>query len=147
MITSMSSSSAAARMAVRGLPARTSYKALADALAKEGHIAVYGIYFATDHADLESASEATLQQILALMKADPKLTLEVQGHTDNTGTHDHNQALSEQRAAPVVAWLVKNGVAAARLTSAGYADSKPVGDNTNAQGRALNRRVELKKTS
>lgn len=118
---------------------------LAQQLASQGHVALYGIYFDLDKATLRPDSEATLEQVLVLLKGDPKLTLEIQGHTDNTGTHD--QPLSEQRAAAVVKWLVDHGVVATRLTSKGYAETKPVENNGTPQGRAKNRRVELLKTS
>jgi outer membrane protein OmpA-like peptidoglycan-associated protein len=116
---------------------------LASALADQGHVALYGIYFDTDKATLKPESEATLQQVRALLVAQPALKLEVQGHTDNTSTPAHNQKLSEDRAASVDAWLVAHGIDGARLVPKGYAASKPVADNATPQGRALNRRVEL----
>jgi outer membrane protein OmpA-like peptidoglycan-associated protein len=118
---------------------------LKQALERDGHIAVYGIYFDIDKATIKSESEATLQQILDLLKSNPSLALRIEGHTDNTGTHEHNQPLSEQRAASVKAWLVERAVAASRLATAGYAETHPVGDNKTPQGRSLNRRVELAK--
>jgi outer membrane protein OmpA-like peptidoglycan-associated protein len=75
--------------------------------------------------------------------ADWKVTIE--GHTDSTSTHDHNQTLSEKRAAAVKAYLVKAGIAADRLDTAGLAETKPIAPNTDALGRAQNRRVELAK--
>ena len=117
--------------------------ALAEALARAGHIALYGIYFDVDQSTLKPASEATLRQILALLEADPKLVLRVEGHTDNSGARAHNQTLSEARAASVVAWLAAHGIAGGRLTAAGFADTRPVAANTTPEGRAKNRRVEL----
>lgn len=118
---------------------------LKQALDEVGHVALYGIYFDLDKAMLRSEAEATLEQIRALLVKYGELQLEIQGHTDNTGTHDHNQTLSAERAASVKAWLVAHGIAAARLTTAGYAETKPVATNTTAEGRQLNRRVELAK--
>lgn len=69
--------------------------------------------------------------------------LVVEGHTDSQNTDEFNQKLSEDRAKAVVAWLVKNGIAPGRLQPVGYGESRPVADNDTAEGRALNRRVEV----
>ena len=122
-------------------------KKLADALAKDGHVAVYGIYFDVDKAVLRPDSETALQHILQLLRDNPTLAVEVQGHTDNTGTAARNAVLSDERAASVKQWLVEHGIAVGRLTAKGYGDSQPVGDNKTPDGRAKNRRVELKKAS
>ena len=119
--------------------------AMAEAIEKTGSVAVYGINFDTGKATLTAGSEQVLQEVLSLMKGQPAWRFEVQGHTDNVGAGTANQALSEQRAAAVVGWLVKNGVDTARLTAKGYGDTQPVAENTNDEGRAKNRRVELKK--
>ena len=66
------------------------------------------------------------------------------GHTDNVGAKGYNQKLSENRAGAVKAYLVKKGVDASKLTSAGYGDTQPVADNKTAAGRQKNRRVEMK---
>ena len=118
---------------------------LARAIAEQGHVALYGIYFDTDKSTLKPESQATLQQLLALLLAHPDMKLEVQGHTDSTSTPAHNQKLSEERAASVKAWLLAHQIDAVRLTTRGYAATQPVADNATAQGRALNRRVELAK--
>jgi len=83
--------------------------------------------------------------VLALLQGQPDWKLRIEGHTDSTGTREGNQALSQQRAAAVVAWLVKNGVAVSRLAAVGLGDTKPVADNKTEEGRARNRRVELAK--
>ncbi len=70
--------------------------------------------------------------------------VEVEGHTDSTATKQHNQRLSEQRAAAVKAYLVDKGIAADRLTTRGYGEDRPVGDNGTEEGRFKNRRVEFK---
>jgi hypothetical protein len=118
---------------------------LKQALDADGHVAVYGIYFDVDKATLRAEAEAALVQIRDLLKKDPTLKLEVQGHTDNTGTHEHNVTLSADRAAAVKAWLIAHGTDSARLTTNGYAETKPVGPNTTPEGRQKNRRVELAK--
>ena len=135
--------SAAYAVEIADLGAAAKQDKLAKALSEEGHIALYGIYFDTDKATLRPDSEATLLQIQKLLITQSALKLEIQGHTDNTGTRPHNDTLSEQRAAAVKAWLIAKGIGGDRLTSKGYADTKPVAPNTTPQGRALNRRVEL----
>jgi len=87
-----------------------------------------------------------LDQVVALLKQDQSLKLEVQGHTDNVGAAAANLKLSQDRAAAVKDYLVTTGgIAAARLTTAGFGDTKPVAPNTTDEGRAQNRRVELVK--
>jgi outer membrane protein OmpA-like peptidoglycan-associated protein len=80
-----------------------------------------------------------------LLKARLDLKLEVQGHTDNVGGADYNQKLSEARANTVVNWLKAKGITADRLSARGYGLTKPIADNGSDEGRAKNRRVELKK--
>ena len=102
-----------------------------------------GIKFKTASAKLTKSSYSTLDDIADLMIRIPEANLEVQGHTDNKGSDLKNLKLSEARAAAVVKYLVKKGVAKDRLRSEGYGSSKPIADNGNAAGRAQNRRVEL----
>ena len=119
---------------------------MADALATKGVIDLYGIYFDTDKTDVKPESTAVLDEIATLLKIDRSLKLEVSGHTDNTGTKDHNLKLSQGRAQAVVQILVaKYGIDAKRLVAKGYGDTKPVAPNTTDDGRAKNRRVELRK--
>ena len=82
---------------------------------------------------------------LALPTQDPSLMLEVQGHTDNVDSEDYNQKLSNARSRAVVAWRVKQGVAANRLSFKGYGKTVPVASNDSDEGRAKNRRVEIAK--
>ncbi len=83
-----------------------------------------------------------------LLQGDSALALEVQGHTDNTGTKDGNLKLSKERAEAVKAYVVeKGGIAADRLTTAGLGDAVPVADNGTEEGRAQNRRVVLVRKS
>jgi OOP family OmpA-OmpF porin len=119
---------------------------MADALATKGNINLYGIYFDVDKTDIKPESDKTLHEVASLLKIDRSLKLEIGGHTDNTGDKNHNLKLSQDRAATVVASLVKNyGVDAARLRAQGYGGSKPVASNATEDGRAKNRRVELRK--
>ncbi len=119
---------------------------LAKALSETGSIALHNILFDTGKATITPGSSKELQLVIDVLTADATLRLEVQGHTDNTGTPASNLALSQQRADAVRAYLIKTGgVAAARLTAVGFGDTKPVAPNTTDEGKAQNRRVELVK--
>ena len=119
---------------------------MAKALSATGKIDIYGILFDVDKTELKPESRATLEEVARLLKSDPSLRLEVAGHTDNTGGADHNMKLSAGRAAAVVNALVNAyGIDKARLQPKGYGDTKPVASNDSEQGRAKNRRVELRK--
>lgn len=121
----------------------------ADELKKEldsaGHVAIYGIYFDFDKSNLKPGSEKMLIEMVKLMKNYPDLKVEIQGHTDSIGTKEYNLNLSERRAKTVKSFLVLYGVDPARMTTKGYGLSNPVASNKTEEGKALNRRVELKK--
>ena len=117
---------------------------LAERLENEGKVDLYGIYFDTDKATLKSESEATLNQVLGLLKSKPDLRLEIGGHTDSQAGDAYNLDLSKRRAQAVVKWLTDKGIAATRLVAQGFGESRPVADNESAAGRALNRRVEIR---
>ncbi|MBF0170160.1 MAG: OmpA family protein [Nitrospinae bacterium] len=110
----------------------------------QGYVALY-LTFATGKETLDPASAPIIDQVVALMKENPVLALSVEGHTDNVGAPKANLALSQARAKSVVAALTAKGVAASRLTSAGFGQDRPVADNRSEEGRAKNRRVELVK--
>jgi OOP family OmpA-OmpF porin len=119
---------------------------MAQALAAEGRISLYGIYFDFNKSAVKPESAPTLEQIAALLKAQPKLALDVVGHTDNVGGADYNRKLSQRRADAVVAALVEGyAIDDSRLTPGGAGMDKPVADNGSEEGRAKNRRVELVK--
>lgn len=130
---------------VADVGAEAAADALRRTLASEGHVALYGIYFDTDSAIPKPESEATLKNVLQLLQSDAALRLEIGGHTDDSGNADHNAKLSNDRAASVKSWLIAHGIGAARLESHGYGAAKPVADNHTAEGKAKNRRVELRK--
>jgi outer membrane protein OmpA-like peptidoglycan-associated protein len=116
---------------------------LAQRLASQGRAVLYGIYFDSDSATIKPESQPTLDEVLAVLKTEPSLKLQVAGHTDSTNTDAYNLQLSQRRAESVVRWLTEHGVTAERLTAKGYGKSQPVADNATASGRALNRRVEV----
>lgn len=119
-------------------------KDLLDKLNKDGFVALY-INFDTAKATIKPDSAKVLDEVAAMLKSAPALKIEVGGHTDNVGGAEANQKLSEARAQSVVAALGQRGIAASRLTAKGYGQSAPVADNRSEEGRAKNRRVELKK--
>jgi outer membrane protein OmpA-like peptidoglycan-associated protein len=115
-----------------------------DKISTTGRVALYGIYFDTGDATIKAESMPTIKQIVKLMKSDPALSLVVVGHTDSQGDFTANVRCSERRALAVVSALVKQGqFAPARLTAFGAGMSAPAAPNTDDEGRARNRRVEL----
>ena len=120
--------------------------AMAKDISATGHVALYGIHFDTDKADIKPESQPALEEITKLLKQDSSMKLFIVGHTDNVGAHDYNLGLSERRATAVVKELTtKHGIAAARLKPAGVGMLSPVAPNDSEEGRAKNRRVELVK--
>jgi outer membrane protein OmpA-like peptidoglycan-associated protein len=102
------------------------------------------IQFALDSAVILPDSFGLLTEIAdTLIRHGEIKRVEVQGHTDNSGTPDHNKILSEQRAEAVVAWLTQHGVTSDRLVARGYGQEKPLVPNVTAGNRAQNRRVQF----
>jgi len=109
-----------------------------------GRVAIYGILFDTNKADIQPASKASLDQIGALLKQQTSLKLHVVGHTDNVGNLPANLDLSRRRANAVAAVLTRDyGISKERLTANGVASLAPIASNSSDAGRAKNRRVEL----
>ncbi|MBK6898776.1 MAG: OmpA family protein [bacterium] len=121
-------------------------KTLRDQLAQDGRIVTHGILFDSGSAVIKAESYKTLADLGELLKADAGLRLSIEGHTDSEGADDANRALSLQRAASVKDYLGSAfGIAADRLEVKGLGETKPLGTNDTAEGRANNRRVELVK--
>jgi OmpA-OmpF porin, OOP family len=122
-------------------------KKLYDALAAKGRVATQGIYFDTGSDRIRPESTPTLKEIGAMLKDHPELKLTIEGHTDNVGSAESNQALSEKRAAAVRQFLIdRYQMDAARLQAKGLGQTKPAGSNDTPEGRQNNRRVELVKS-
>lgn len=115
------------------------------ALDAEGRVQLHGILFDLDKSSLQPESTRQLQHVVILLKDNPDLTLEVQGHTDDQGSDEYNMKLSQLRAETVVAYLGLFGIDSSRLVPKGYGESKPVMPKTTEEARAANRRVELVK--
>ncbi|MFC1534922.1 OmpA family protein, partial [Thermodesulfobacteriota bacterium] len=103
-----------------------------------------GVYFDTAKRDLKPESFSILDEVVSVLKENPSLKVEVQGHTDNRGSKRYNQKLSENRARSVMGYFISRGIGRGRLSAKGYGITQPAATNATPEGRALNRRVELK---
>jgi OOP family OmpA-OmpF porin len=118
--------------------------AMSKGLAAEGKIAIYGLYFDTDKADIKPESKPQLDEMAKLLTTMPSLKVYIVGHTDNQGALEYNRNLSQKRAESVVKALTSQyGIAASRLAAHGVANLAPVASNEGEAGRSKNRRVEL----
>ncbi|HSP33038.1 MAG TPA: OmpA family protein [Thermoanaerobaculia bacterium] len=101
------------------------------------------VLFDVDNATLRQESRATLRELATNLQRYPDELVDVEGHTDSTGTAQHNQVLSEERASSVRTFLVDNGVTSRSVTAVGYGETRPKASNSTPEGRQLNRRVEI----
>ncbi|MEP5612683.1 MAG: OmpA family protein [Cyclobacteriaceae bacterium] len=107
-------------------------------------VALHHVYFDFGTSHLKDESEPSLNVIKNLLQANPKLRIEIGGHTDNVGDDQANQNVSLKRAESVLNWLTNNGVSSSRLTAKGYGATKPIASNDDEkEGRELNRRIEI----
>ncbi len=102
------------------------------------------IYFETNKATLQKQSYLAIQKLLEFLFYNPNIIIEINAHTDNVGNDESNQVLSLQRAQAVADYLIEKGIGKNRLMVKGYGSKFPVADNTSEEGRALNRRVNIK---
>jgi outer membrane protein OmpA-like peptidoglycan-associated protein len=102
-----------------------------------------GNNFKFDSATLTPGAKDTLQQTIRILKDNPTVNVEIQGHTDWIGTDQYNQALSERRANSVRAYFIEQGISASRITTIGFGEARPTATNETAAGRALNRRTVI----
>jgi OmpA-OmpF porin, OOP family len=115
-----------------------------DEINKNGFIALY-INFDTGKSDIKPDAQPTVREIVAMLDASPSLKIAIEGHTDNVGAAATNKTLSDKRAKSVMAAVAAGGIAADRLSAAGFGAERPIADNRGEEGRAKNRRVELVK--
>jgi OOP family OmpA-OmpF porin len=121
-------------------------KTLKQQLDESGKIVTHGILFDSGSDKIKGESYKTLADIGALLTDNPTLRLSIEGHTDSDGADDYNMTLSQKRAASVRDYLIANyKIAADRLESKGWGESKPIDTNDTPEGKANNRRVELVK--
>lgn len=102
-----------------------------------------GILFDVDKTDLKTAAKSNLTNLSKSLSQNPQTNILIVGHTDDTGSDDHNMDLSVRRAEAVKAYIASAGVNGSRLSTQGKGESEPIADNTTADGRAQNRRVEI----
>lgn len=103
-----------------------------------------GVNFQIDSARLRSSSRKNLDGVVAVLAKYPKVTVEISGHTDSTGSSDHNIELSKSRAEAVKTYLVEHGVEESRVETRGAGPDEPIDTNATAEGRAQNRRIEFR---
>lgn len=107
-------------------------------------IVLNNVFFDVNKFNLKPESQAELDKLVQLLKDNPTLKIQISGHTDNAGKPADNLALSNNRSKAVVAYLVQKGIAATRLAARGFGETQPVADNKTEEGRAKNRRTEMK---
>lgn len=108
-----------------------------------GMVTLKNIFFDTNKFDLLPESKAELQQLISFLQKNPKVGIEIAGHTDNVGEDQLNMTLSENRAKSVYTYLISNKINPSRLTYKGYGKSRAVADNKTEEGRQRNRRTEF----
>jgi outer membrane protein OmpA-like peptidoglycan-associated protein len=107
-------------------------------------IVLRGVNFDFDKSTIRADARPILDEAIATLRNEPDIRISVEGHTDSIGTDAYNQKLSERRARAVADYLAHGGISASRMTREGLGESKPVASNATADGRAQNRRVELR---
>ncbi len=112
-------------------------------LKKGGKITLHGIYFESGRATILPTSYSVLDEAVKLLRDNPKVRIEIQGHTDSVGSETSNLLLSQARAESVRSYLVSRGIDPARIIAKGFGESMPIADNATKDGRALNRRIEF----
>lgn len=103
-----------------------------------------GIFFEVNDYSLRPESEAELLQLVAFMQRNPNVEIEIAGYTDDSGTDDYNYRLSESRAFEVFKYLFLHRIRKERMTYKGYGKENPVASNDTEEGKAKNRRTEIR---
>ena len=107
-------------------------------------IVLKNIFFDVNKYDLKPASQIELDAVIKLLRENPLVSVQIDGYTDNAGKPADNLLLSENRAKSVVNYLTSKGIDPKRLSYKGYGEAQPVSPNSTEEGRAKNRRTELK---
>lgn len=102
------------------------------------------VHFDSGSFEIKKQSEKALKELFDALNSNPKMKIEIAGHTDDLGDDKSNMNLSQQRADAILTWLVKKGIQEDRLLAKGYGEVKPVADNNTPEGRQLNRRTEVR---
>jgi outer membrane protein OmpA-like peptidoglycan-associated protein len=102
------------------------------------------VFFDYNKSDLQSESKPDLNRAINFLRQNPGITIEIAGHTDSLGSDQYNQNLSQERANAVLQYMVTGGADSTRLQAVGYGEVQPVADNGTDEGRARNRRVEMR---
>ncbi|GGK31289.1 membrane protein [Yeosuana aromativorans] len=102
-----------------------------------------GVYFDTNKYNINTASQATLNKLIGVFKEYPDTNILVVGHTDSQGSEEYNMTLSKNRAYAVTNYLSQKGISSGRLTTNWFGETQPMYDNSTAEGRAKNRRVNI----
>lgn len=126
-----------------GIPENKGCPVNKDSIAKKIDNAARNIFFITGSYELDTSSFKALDEVIKILRENPVFNLDIEGHTDNAGTVERNQLLSEQRAKAVYDYLNSKGIPRFRLQAFGYGQARPVADNHTIEGRALNRRVKM----
>jgi len=107
-------------------------------------IVLNNIFFDVNKYELKPASKTELDKLVELLQENPTLKIEISGHTDNAGTPADNLSLSNNRAKAVVQYLSEKNISTGRMTAKGYGETRPIADNHTEEGRARNRRTEMR---
>ena len=105
---------------------------------------LHNLFFAFNSADIQTQSEKEIRYLYDFLQRNPKLTIEISGHTDTIGTENYNQTLSLSRAQALLNRLQSKGISTDRMTAIGKGSKEPIAPNSTEDGRAKNRRVEVK---
>ena len=117
---------------------------IAQEVIEKVNVAARNIFFATGSSKLLAKSYPSLNNVVQVLQDNPSYRVDIEGHTDITGSAEKNHVLSHDRANSVKAYLVSKGIDESRMTTAGFGPDKPIADNKTAAGKAKNRRVEMK---
>ncbi|MEQ1677245.1 MAG: OmpA family protein [Chitinophagaceae bacterium] len=126
-----------------GVPENQGCPAIAEEVKKKVNKAAQNILFITGSAKLQKSSYKGLDEVAKILAENPEMELNIDGHTDNVGSEEMNQTLSDNRAASVKNYFTSKGIVEGRIKSAGHGELMPIADNKTAAGRQKNRRVEL----